>query len=94
MYLGGKMKFKIYYFKYEEFKEDLSAIHPKLQAKVIKTLKIIEEKGIGCVDVKSLGEGLFEIRIKHSSNIYRVIYFYDSNQRSLIVVTHGFLKKN
>lgn len=44
MYLGGKMKFKIYYFKYEEFKEDLSAIHPKLQAKVIKTLKIIEEK--------------------------------------------------
>lgn len=36
-------------------------------------------------------DGLYEIRVQHGSNIYRIFCFFDSN--NLIVIGHGFQKK-
>lgn len=36
--------------------------------------------------------GIWEIRIEHNSNIYRVLCFFQKN--NLVVLTHGFQKKS
>ena len=40
---------------------------------------------------KFIGDGIFEIRAKQSSNITRVLYFFYIGKR--IVLTNGFIKK-
>lgn len=67
---------------------------PKLKAKVYRSLKLLESYGnqLGEPDTKSLGDGLFELRTKHSSNIVRNLYFYHKGR--IIVVTNGFIKKS
>lgn len=84
----------IKYIDEVEFFESLSHASDKLRAKVLKTLLSIERMGLIVVDIDSLKDGLFEIRVKHDSNIFRVIFFCDHVQRSCIVVTHGFVKKS
>ena len=40
---------------------------------------------------KAMGDGLFELRIKFSSDISRIFYFFVVDNR--IVLTNGFVKK-
>ena len=74
----------------EEF---LATLEPKLRAKSVGILEILQEKGIGLREpyTKPLGQGLFELRVKQATNIVRFIYFYSGNR--IIIVTHGFVKK-
>lgn len=39
-----------------------------------------------------LRDGIYELRVKFSSNNYRVLYFFVVRER--IVLTHGFVKKS
>ena len=41
---------------------------------------------------KELEDGIFELRAKFSSNISRVLFFYDKDK--IIVLTNGFIKKS
>ena len=59
----------------EEF---LDSINPKMRAKLIGMMEILEEKGNMLREPysKSLGEGIFELRCKFGNDITRVLYFF------------------
>lgn len=73
--------------------EYINSLDDKMAAKVYWTLGLLEKYGIELREPysKSVGEGIFELRIKVSTNIARVLYFFYVNKR--IVATHGFTKK-
>ena len=74
----------------EEF---LDSLNIKMRNKALDSLLILEEFGNTLREPysKSVGNGLFELRIKFSSDISRIFYFFYTDNR--IVVTNGFIKK-
>ena len=86
-----------------EFFEDEDGSYPvedfilsldtKMRAKVFRTLELLEYKGNSLREPfsKHLSDGIFELRIKQSSNVVRVLYFFVVGKR--IILTNGFVKK-
>lgn len=74
----------------EEFLDSLS---DKEEAKVLRTIQLLEEFGIALKGPHCdyLGDGIYELRTKISTNIFRVLYFHFENGK--FVLTHGFTKK-
>ena len=76
-------------------KEFLRELPTKLRAKNMWELKLLEEFGteLPAPYTKQLQghNGLWELRVKLSSNITRVFYFFPTNTRILLL--HGFTKK-
>lgn len=74
----------------EEFLDSLPA---KMRIKAIDSLDLLEEYGnkLRLPYSKALNDGLFELRIKFSSDISRIFYFFFIGNK--IVVTNGFVKK-
>jgi phage-related protein len=68
-------------------------LDPKMQAKAILELELLEKKGNTLREPysKRIENGLFELRIKHLSNISRIFYFFFVGRK--IVMTNGFIKK-
>ena len=85
---------QIIYYDYDEFFAFLKDLPPKLAVKITNTLELIE----GGYDIlknplsKHLKDGIHELRIKQSSDIARVFYFYDAGK--LIIITNAYLKKS
>jgi len=75
----------------EEF---LNSLDIKMRTKSLYGLTILEEYGNQLREPysKSLGDGLFELRIKFASDITRIFYFFVIDNR--IVLTNGFVKKS
>jgi len=67
----------------------------KIQKKIdwiiglVQTLKIIPEKFFKHIEGE---DGLFEIRIKVGTNIYRIFCFFDKG--NLVILLNGFQKKS
>lgn len=89
-------------FDVEYFKEDdgsypvedfILSLDIKMRAKVFRTLELLEYKGNYLREPfsKHLSDGIFELRVKQSSNIVRVLYFFVVGKR--IILTNGFVKK-
>ena len=57
--------------------------------KLIRTVDVIPEKFLKRIKGT---EGLFEIRIKQSNNIYRIFCCFDKGK--LVVLFNGFVKKS
>lgn len=74
----------------EEFLDELPA---KMKAKAVASIDILAEYGNTLREPhsKPIGDGLFELRIKFSSDISRIFYFFVVNNK--IVLTNGFIKK-
>jgi phage-related protein len=74
----------------EEFIDSLDA---KSQARIARTLDLLEEFGInlGMPYAKHLEKQLWELRVRHGRNRYRIIYFLYTEQT--FVLLHGFNKK-
>jgi len=86
-------KRNVVFFK-DYFDTFYQSVSTKVQNKILWTLKIIEEMDrIPETYFKHLEntDGLYEIRVKSGSNIYRIFCFFDAN--SLVVVGNGFQKK-
>lgn len=84
---------KIFFYR-QYFREFYDGLPPKVQNKILWTLKIIESLDrIPEIYFKHLENtvGLYEIRVQVGSNIYRIFCFFDKND--LVVVGHGFQKK-
>ncbi len=66
----------------------------KLQSKTVRDLDLLEEFGTvpRGKSIKMLEDGIFELRVKQSSNIVRVLYFFRSGKK--IILTNGFVKKD
>ncbi len=76
----------------QEFLDSLSG---KVAQKVVWVLKLLEDLDIIPVTYfKKLSgtEDIWECRIQHGSDIYRVFCFFDSH--ATVVLTHGFKKKS
>lgn len=75
----------------------LQELNPKMKAKAFSEIDLLEKHGRNLREpyVKPIvGEkykGLFELRVKFSSNISRIFYF--SFQQNTFVLLHGFTKK-
>ena len=68
---------------------------PKVQDKIIWTIKLIEtQKNIPTIYLKHIKgtNGLFEIRIQFGNDIFRIFCFFDDGK--IIVLTNGFQKKS
>ena len=74
----------------EEF---LDSLPTKMRIKAIDSLDLLESYGnqLRMPYSKALNDGLFELRIKFSSDISRIFYFFYVGNK--IVVTNGFVKK-
>ena len=71
----------------------MDSLDPKMRAKLIAMLLLLEEKGNALRKpyTESLGDGIFELRAIQGNNISRALFFFYFNQR--IIVTNGFIKK-
>ncbi|MEI6304706.1 MAG: type II toxin-antitoxin system RelE/ParE family toxin [Candidatus Taylorbacteria bacterium] len=74
--------------KVRNFKNNFDRI---TTSRVIRTVNLLEEHGplLDMPDSKSLGKGLFELRIQGKIRI-RLLYIYHNNRAYII---HGFVKK-
>lgn len=75
---------------FDDFLADLS---PKMKAKVLRDLDLLEEFGNRLREPysKHLEDDIFELRTQLASDITRSLYFFYEGDR--IIITHGFTKK-
>ena len=74
-------------------REFLDTLDPKLLAKTLRTIDLLEKNGPLLKEPysKSLGDGIFELCTKQSSDINRVFYFFIIGQKAIL--TNGIVKK-
>jgi phage-related protein len=86
------MKWIIEFFN-EKVEEETLSLPPKILAKLLHILELIEIEGakLGEPYTKPLNDGLFEIRAKAQEGIGRSIYCYQKGQK--IIILHSFVKK-
>jgi phage-related protein len=86
-------KRELFFFK-EYFEDFYGNQTDKVKKKILWTLKIVEDiERIPDIYLKHLKNtsGLYEIRVKVGTNIFRIFCFFDFN--NLVVLGHGFQKK-
>ena len=74
----------------EDFLNDLDI---KMKRKALQEIKLLQECGNSLKEPysKHIQDGLFELRIKQSSNISRIFYFFYIEKK--IILVSGFVKK-
>ncbi|MDX5329020.1 MAG: type II toxin-antitoxin system RelE/ParE family toxin [Marinobacter sp.] len=79
---------------YGKVEEELAKLPPKIQARMIRLMELMEKHGanLGEPHTKPLGDELFEIRAKAKEGIGRGIFCYMQGKR--IIVLHVFVKKD
>lgn len=89
--------FEVELYETEDGKEPvadfLDSLEPKMNAKLVGLMEILEEKGTELRKPYSapIEDGIFELRCKLGNNITRALYFFYVGKH--IVVTNGFIKK-
>jgi len=73
--------------------EYLDSLGPKLLAKTLRTIDLLETNGRELCGPYSeyLSDGIFELRTRQGSNITRVFYFFFAGNKAIL--TNGFTKK-
>ena len=73
--------------------EFILSLDSKMKAKVLRTIDLLENNGPILREPysKSLGDGIFELRIKQGNDITRVLYFFFIGNKAIL--TNGFIKK-
>lgn len=87
-------KVRTVYFYKNYFSDFLKRQPKKVVDKIIWTLRLIEtQRYIPEEYLKHITntEGLYEIRVNQSGDIYRIFCFFDKS--NLIILTNGFQKK-
>lgn len=74
-------------------KDFLDSLEPKLLAKTLRTIDLLEIYGhkLRGPYSKAVEEGLFELRTQQGCDITRVLYFFISGHKAIL--TNGFIKK-
>lgn len=77
----------------EPVKEFIDNLDTKMKAKVLREITLLRDNGRDLKEphCKYINKGIYELRIKFSSNISRIFYFFyvDNN----VILTNGFIKK-
>ena len=60
----------------------MDSLEPKMRAKLIAMLELLEEKGNALRKpyTESLGDGIFELRVIQGNNISRALFFFYIDQ--------------
>lgn len=73
----------------------LKSLPEKAQKKISAVLFRVSQGGLNPSDFKKLGEsGIWEFRASWNGMCYRLLAFWDEKTKSLIIATHGFIKKS
>ena len=89
--------FKVDYYRLENGKapveEFIDGLNVKMQAKAMHSIALLEEFGNKLREPfsKPIDDGIFELRLKFSSDITRIFYFFVVD--NTIILTNGFVKK-
>ena len=89
--------FEVNYYRLENgaapVEQFIDGLNPKMQAKAMYRLALLEEFGNQLREPfsKPIGDGIYELRIKFSSDITRIFYFFVVDNK--IILTNGFVKK-
>lgn len=77
----------------EPVQEFLDSLEPKMLAKMLRTIDLLEANGTALRRSYSapLEDGIFELRAQQGSDITRVLYFFQVGNKAYL--THGFTKK-
>jgi phage-related protein len=92
--MESKRKYRTAIFYKDYFEKFFIAQSEKVKAKIIWTIELIEElERVPEVYLKHIEstDGLYEIRVKLGSDIFRIFCFFD--QGKLIILANGFQKK-
>lgn len=90
------MNFEVEYYEDQNGKypveEFILSQEEKMQAKIFRMITLLEEYGNQLREPysKELDDKIFELRIKQSSNITRILYFFVVGRK--IILTNGFVK--
>lgn len=73
--------------------EYMDTLEPKLLAKTLRTIDLLENNGPTLRGPYSepIGNGIFELRTKQGTDITRILYFFFIGKNA--VLTNGFTKK-
>ena len=89
------LKINFYYKNTGEcpVQEYLDSLSPKLRAKTLRSIMLLEEFGneLRLPYSSPLGNGIFELRSIVGTDITRVLYFFIEGNSAIL--THGFTKK-
>jgi phage-related protein len=94
---GIYMAFEIEFYSSEDGREPvaefLDTLDPKMTAKLVGLMEILEEKGteLRMPYSEHLEDGIFELRAKQGNDISRVLYFFVLGKKAIL--TNGFMKK-
>lgn len=71
----------------------LDGLQEKAREKCFVRLERLEEMGheLRRPEAENLGEGIYELRVKHQGVNYRMLYFFHG--RTVVIVTQGFSKQ-
>lgn len=77
----------------EPAKDFLLSLDPKMRAKMLWTIKLLQDNGtaLRMPYSEQLEDGIFELRAKVGSDISRVLYFFYIGNKAIL--TNGFVKK-
>ena len=91
------MTFSVEYYEKDDgtrpAEEFILSQDAKMRARIFMILEFLEKMGPQLREPysKSLGDGIFEVRVKQGSNISRVLYFFVVGQK--VILTNGFVKR-
>lgn len=79
---------------YSGVEDAITEMPPKIQAKMIRLLELIEEHGanLGVPHSTPMGDGLFEIRAKAKEGIGRALFCYMKGKH--VYILYAFVKKS
>jgi len=89
-----KQKVRTIIFYKDYFQEFFEKQNNKVKAKIVWTFDLIEDlQRVPETYLKYIEDtnGLYEIRVQHGNDIFRIFCFFDKGQ--LVVVINGFQKK-
>jgi len=85
------MKRKIIAFG-QYYKEFMASLNDKERLKIKYILSLLETNDrLPIKFIKLIKDGLYELRIEYSSNIYRIFFIFDDDK--IVVLFNGFQKK-
>lgn len=92
------LMYEIFFYDTEDgrcpVREFLDSLEPKLLAKTLRTIDLLEINGPSLREPysKLLEDGIFELRTKQGTDITRILYFFVIGKK--VILTNGLVKKS
>jgi phage-related protein len=78
----------------EVWLDEISKRSPQVHAKCLQRIQLLEQLGFELRRPLAdfLRDGIYELRIRHRSSNYRILYFF--NGRNVVFLSHGLTKED